>query len=751
MDHRTHHSSSSNHRQRRQLDIFNDDYPPPPTPTTTTGNGIHHLGNGVPSRINGDASYYYYNRSSGSRSLNHPADPPPPPPGTQKRSKKPHVNGGHENGLYNVSMQRQALNHVQHSHGRAAAAAEKANRKNQKSKHDSNGGGAVAASSASATDLSSLNNIGDESVSPDLVVVSDANKQQHHQTFSEDSVEESAKKPRTKKSRHKREPNYFESSHDGGQGTLKRHPKGAQIHFHYSQPAPAPAPPTTHHYFYQPQSQLLQRQPYYQQPLKANMANNGGTNGPSSVADLSQGSCDNTPATPDSLDSLVGSGCDEGDEEAESRVSMASSIIQSPSSDSNGVDLLLPSLRDECQQSLLLSSPPSASPFPTEAPYSSNGNLSVQLSQRDNLIEEVTTPVPTSQQQMIMTFPESSTTDRSTSSTPSERSSSSTVPSSSARSSCTAPATVISAVAAAAGRQAAAASAASQTAKQPVLPASSSSCLSSSPSNVTLTLCAPSSSTTPICNTPKYMPSSCSSSQSLLDQDKHPSLIDVDDVTPNDNVLKPEPVSRPLKSEKRPPTQKAYYEESPKQPFRGLLIATDGCGGASSVIEASQPPPDDWSRMYAGYPPKSETRTPKQHRREMQPPPPPPQQQQPIYVYHQPYRTQPPSPALQPRQTYASLSRIHSRPAPGNVMLVSCDSSGNLYRVDSAQGLRTSCSNPQLQSFTRIPQDCITKVLFYSCRIYSKRSTSTTLHQTTQLGTHWNSNCFWRQSSRLFF
>ena len=89
------------------------------------------------------------------------------------------------------------------------------------------------------------------------------------------------------------------------------------------------------------------------------------------------------------------------------------------------------------------------------------------------------------------------------------------------------------------------------------------------------------------------------------------------------------------------------------------------------------------------------------------------QQQQPMYVYHQPtlpqqqaaHRTQPPSPATQPPLTasngqlcnYASLSRIHGSHSRGNLMLVSYDSSGNLYQVEGSVGmLRTSASNPQI-------------------------------------------------------
>ena len=142
----------------------------------------------------------------------------------------------------------------------------------------------------------------------------------------------------------RREANYFEAiTNDGGQGTLKRHPKG--ITFHYSQPPTV----ASHHsssrqaaqaaaaaYFYQPQSQLLQ--PYYQAKMQAAAAaaaaaasSGGGVGG--GLADLSQGSCDNTPATPDSLDSMVASNdtnsCNDTNPDVDED-SRASSNIHSP-------------------------------------------------------------------------------------------------------------------------------------------------------------------------------------------------------------------------------------------------------------------------------------------------------------------------------------------------------------------------------------------------------------------------------------
>ena len=184
----------------------------------------------------------------------------------------------------------------------------------------------------------------------------------------------------------------------------------------------------------------------------------------SKLANLSQGSCDNTPDTPDSLDSLVGSESegvgvavhrddDEEDQQlsiTEAEASSQSLEVQSPLSPDRGIfsslggihtsdmasEYLMP-LVSHCNDYMMskneglqpsesqsISSPKyTTSPFPSgleinhddsksvsssvtslscpQTAYwnTSTGNLSsCQISQRDNLIEEVSTPVPMSQQ-----------------------------------------------------------------------------------------------------------------------------------------------------------------------------------------------------------------------------------------------------------------------------------------------------------------------------------------------------------------
>ena len=188
----------------------------------------------------------------------------------------------------------------------------------------------------------------------------------------------------------------------------------------------------------------------------------------SKLANLSQGSCDNTPDTPDSLDSLVGSETDgvgavhrdDDDDDpqlsiTEPEASSQSLDAHSPLSPDRGIfsslegaqttditsDHLL--LNTQCKNSsakcqkectidphsIVAHSPHSpkytTSPFPsgldendsksvtssvtslscqqTAFLNTSTGNLSsCQVSQRDNLIEEVSTPVPTSQQRYLL-------------------------------------------------------------------------------------------------------------------------------------------------------------------------------------------------------------------------------------------------------------------------------------------------------------------------------------------------------------
>ena len=185
----------------------------------------------------------------------------------------------------------------------------------------------------------------------------------------------------------------------------------------------------------------------------------------SKLANLSQGSCDNTPDTPDSLDSLVGSETDgvggaHRDEEDEPPLSITepeassqSLDAHSPLSPDRGIfsslggaqttdvpcDYFISNTQcknagkslKECTidpMSIVAHSPHSpkytTSPFPsgldendsksvtssvtslscqqTAVLNTSTGNLSsCQISQRDNLIEEVSTPVPTSQQRYL--------------------------------------------------------------------------------------------------------------------------------------------------------------------------------------------------------------------------------------------------------------------------------------------------------------------------------------------------------------
>ena len=185
----------------------------------------------------------------------------------------------------------------------------------------------------------------------------------------------------------------------------------------------------------------------------------------SKLANLSQGSCDNTPDTPDSLDSLVGSETDgvgsahreEEDEPplsiTEPEASSQSLDAHSPLSPDRGIfsslgvaqttdipsDYFISNTQckntGKCQKectvdpmSIVAHSPHSpkytTSPFPsgldendsksvtssvtslscqqTAVLNTSTGNLSsCQISQRDNLIEEVSTPVPTSQQRYL--------------------------------------------------------------------------------------------------------------------------------------------------------------------------------------------------------------------------------------------------------------------------------------------------------------------------------------------------------------
>ena len=185
----------------------------------------------------------------------------------------------------------------------------------------------------------------------------------------------------------------------------------------------------------------------------------------SKLANLSQGSCDNTPDTPDSLDSLVGSETDgvggaHRDEEDEPPLSITepeassqSLDAHSPLSPDHGIfsgigtaqttdipsDYFISNTQfkstGKCQKectvdpmSIVAHSPHSpkytTSPFPsgldenesksvtssvtslscqqTAVLNTSTGNLSsCQISQRDNLIEEVSTPVPTSQQRYL--------------------------------------------------------------------------------------------------------------------------------------------------------------------------------------------------------------------------------------------------------------------------------------------------------------------------------------------------------------
>ena len=173
------------------------------------------------------------------------------------------------------------------------------------------------------------------------------------------------------------------------------------------------------------------------------MDNKTGNQFHSQLANLSQGSCDNTPDTPDSLDSLVGSENEgvgavhrEDDEDhqlsiAEAEASSQSLDVHSPLSPDRGIfsslggaptadltnEFLLPvsqcinsgHFQSEClPDSLLINSPKyTTSPFPSGLDEhnwkNSTGNLSsCQVSQRDNLIEEVSTPVPTSQQRNLM-------------------------------------------------------------------------------------------------------------------------------------------------------------------------------------------------------------------------------------------------------------------------------------------------------------------------------------------------------------
>ena len=184
----------------------------------------------------------------------------------------------------------------------------------------------------------------------------------------------------------------------------------------------------------------------------------------SKLANLSQGSCDNTPDTPDSLDSLVGSESEgvgvavhRDDEEEDQQLSITeaeassqSLEVQSPLSPDRGIfsslggihtsdiasEYLMPVVSHcndymmskneglQPSESQSISSPKyTTSPFPSgleinhddsksvsssvtslscpQTAYwnTSTGNLSsCQISQRDNLIEEVSTPVPMSQQ-----------------------------------------------------------------------------------------------------------------------------------------------------------------------------------------------------------------------------------------------------------------------------------------------------------------------------------------------------------------
>ena len=432
--------------------------------------------------------------------------------------------------------------------------------------------------------------------------------------------------------------------------TLRRktRPTQQQFHFHYSQQEHQGQK------FYQPQSlHLLGDRQKIQQGRKSMAKPTGGR----ATSDLSQGSCDNAPATPDSLDSLMGS-----DEEGRGQ-----SSVLSPSSDSNAAELLI-NLGQQDESPLLGSPIPTVSPLPLADSGLGTGmdpraGSSGNLSQKDNLIEEVTTTVPSGQN-----F-------RSASSTP-------TSGSAEDASGETCEATVISIPIAKKP----------EASRFPVPAMSSSSCISSSASNVTLTLCAPSSSTTPICNTPK----SASSAQSLAPDLS--SLLDSEiarEAGQEDvGILKPEFATHKPEVKTRRPRDPPKYEDPPP-PVRGLYVATDPGGGASSVINVSK------SHSFENHRPiKPSPQTP----RGMEDPCPqvhplphyPPQQQQtvmqPILVYQEPLAIDTTSPSVrrQASQTpgsnirsseiYASLTKLNRIPHGGTVMLVSYDSSGKLYR-----------------------------------------------------------------------
>ena len=121
----------------------------------------------------------------------------------------------------------------------------------------------------------------------------------------------------------------------------------------------------------------------------------------SSVADLSQGSCDNTPATPDSLDSLVG--CSGGEDDEDSAVS--SQRLQSDDACSSD--------RLQCTSSVL--SPLSTASVDID---SNDNNNTIKRSprpppngsQKDNLIEELTTLISRPQSPCVMSSRASSST-----------------------------------------------------------------------------------------------------------------------------------------------------------------------------------------------------------------------------------------------------------------------------------------------------------------------------------------------------
>lgn len=149
-------------------------------------------------------------------------------------------------------------------------------------------------------------------------------------------------------------------------------------------------PPPAHH-------RLLRAQPpssYCYIPHSTH-SSAGSCSKSTAIADLSQGSCDNAPATPDSLDSLVGSGEDEEDKSDDAcsssdRLQCTSSVLSPLSTADDSVDNNVTLLAADNNNTIKRSPrPPGSSQQQQPKPILScrNGNQD----QRDNLIEELTT------------------------------------------------------------------------------------------------------------------------------------------------------------------------------------------------------------------------------------------------------------------------------------------------------------------------------------------------------------------------